>query len=96
MFPVNSKRQDLPTKAWIAGVVINGVARAYPHDQLPDGRVVEDTVGGMAVRLRFDRANRHFVITDTNGVPVPYTPAYWFAWQAFHPKTTVWSQEPRG
>ena len=92
MFPVNSYRQDLPTKAWVAGVFVNGAARAYPHDRLPDGQVVEDTVGGMAVRLRFDRANRHLVLTDAEGTPVPYTPAYWFAWQTFHSDTTVWSK----
>ena len=46
-----------------------------------------------AVRLSFDRASRHFVITDSEGTPFPYTPAYWFAWQAFHPDTTVWSSE---
>jgi len=93
MFPVKAQRPDLPTKTRVTGVVINGVARAYPHDQLPDGQIVEDTVGGMAVRLSFDRASRHFVITDSEGTPFPYTPAYWFAWQAFHPDTTVWSSE---
>lgn len=90
MFPVNSNRTDLPTKAWIAGVVINGVARAYPRDRLPDGQVVEDTVGGKPLRIRYDRANREVAITDLSGTSVPYTPAYWFAWQAFHPETTVW------
>jgi hypothetical protein len=91
MFPVNSNRTDLPTKAWIVGVVVNGVARAYPRDQLPDGQVVEDTVGGTPLRIRYNRANSEVAITDLNGTPVPHTPAYWFAWQAFHPATTVWT-----
>lgn len=95
MFPVNSNRTDLPTKAWIAGVVVNGVARAYPRDRLPDGQVVEDTVGGTLLRIRYDRASHEVTVTDGAGAPVPHTPAYWFAWQAFHPDTTVWSQEPR-
>ncbi|MBI5771198.1 MAG: DUF3179 domain-containing protein [Verrucomicrobia bacterium] len=94
MFPVNSSRRDLPSKAWVAGIVINGVARAYPHENLPDGKEVQDTLGGTSVRLRFDRANRHLVITDADGTPIPFTPAYWFAWQAFHPDTTVWSTAP--
>lgn len=95
MFPVKSNRTDLPTKAWIAGVVINGVARAYPHDRLPDGIVIEDTVSGAPVRVRFDRESRRFTITDADGDAVPFTPAYWFAWQAFHPDTTVWSAGQR-
>lgn len=93
MFPVKFNRQDLPTKAWIAGVVVNGVARAYPHDQLPDGQIVEDTVGGTPLRVRFDRASRRISVTAADGTPVPYTPAYWFAWQAFHPDTTVWGRD---
>ncbi len=93
MFPVKFNRQDLPTKAWIAGVVVNGVARAYPRDQLPAGQVVEDTVGGTPLRIRYDRASREVTVTDGEGAPVPHTPAYWFAWQAFHPKTTVWPKE---
>lgn len=91
MFPVKGNRRDLPTKARIAGVVINGVARAYPYDRLPDGQRVEDRVGNTVVRLHYDRAGRNLVITDEAGAPVPYTPAYWFAWQAFHPATTVWT-----
>ncbi|MGH7943839.1 MAG: DUF3179 domain-containing protein [Opitutaceae bacterium] len=95
MFPVNAHRKDLPTKAWVAGVVIDGVSRAYPHDRLPDGIEIEDTVGGTPMRIRFDRTSRRFTITDADGAPVPFTPAYWFAWQAFHPDTTVWSAEQR-
>jgi len=94
MFPVKSDRRDLPTKAWIAGVVINGVARAYPRDQLPDGEVVEDAVGGTPLRIRYDRASREITITGVDGTRVPHTPAYWFAWQTFHPDTTVWSKAP--
>jgi hypothetical protein len=91
LFPVKSNREDLPAKAWVAGVIINGVARAYPHDRLPDGIEVSDTIGGTPVRIRFDRASRRFTITDAGGAAVPFTPAFWFAWQAFYPDTTVWS-----
>jgi len=94
MFPVKSKRRDLPTKAWIVGLVIDGVARAYPRDQLPDGRIVEDMIGETPVRVRFDRSDQRISVTDLEGTPLPYTPAYWFAWQAFHPETTVWKHEP--
>lgn len=91
MFPVNRQRKDLPTKANVAGVVLAGVARAYPYDRLPDGQTVEDKVGETSVRIHFDRASRQFSITDSLGNPLPYAPAYWFAWQAFYPETTVWA-----
>ncbi len=94
IFPVKSNRQDLPAKAWVAGVVIDGVARAYPNDRLPDGVSIEDTIGVTPVRVRFDRASRRITISDADGAPVPFTPAYWFAWQAFNPNTTVWAEGP--
>jgi hypothetical protein len=95
MFPVRTNRQDLPPKAWVAGVVIDGVARAYANDRLPDGVDIEDIIGTTAVRIRFDRASRRITISDAAGAPVPFTPAYWFAWQAFNPDTTVWAEGRR-
>ncbi len=93
MFPVRGKRRDLPIKEMVAGVVLDGVARAYPYSQLPDGREWEDRIGDQLVRLRYDRAARHLTITDEKGEAVPHAPAYWFAWQAFYPATTVWKPQ---
>lgn len=94
VFPVKITRTELPTKAWIAGVVMNGAARAYPHDRLPDGVEVEDTVGGSTLRVRYDRGSRRLTVIDAEGAAVPYVSAYWFAWQAFHPDTTLWTKTP--
>jgi len=91
MFPVSGKRRDLPTKEKIVGVVINGHARAYPLGQLPDGHEVEDRIGDTNVRVRYDRVDQLFVITDSSGSKVPHIPAYWFAWQTFYPDTTIWN-----
>lgn len=31
-------------------------------------------------------------VVDADGKPIPHLFAYWFAWQAFHPDTTVYKK----
>jgi len=76
----------------VAEMHAGGPPRAYPNDRLPDGAGIEDTIGVTPVRVRFDRASRRITISDAAGDLVPFTPAYWFAWQAFHPNPTVWAE----
>ncbi|MDD8042165.1 MAG: DUF3179 domain-containing (seleno)protein [Verrucomicrobiota bacterium] len=46
MFPVPSTRKELKSKAWIAGVLLSGVATAYPLEVLKRQSLVKDTIGG--------------------------------------------------
>ncbi len=91
MFPVPQTRSDLPTKEWIAGLIVGGQAKAYPLARLPRNADFEDTVGGVVLRLRYDASIRSLnALRADNGEPIPYTYAYWFAWQAFYPTTDLW------
>jgi hypothetical protein len=84
-------RDDLPAKAIVFGIVIDGVAKAYPRESLASGVTFEDFVNGTAISLSFDeeadsiRAAETDTGSDINGVR-----SFWFAWQAFHPETEVW------
>lgn len=92
LFPVPLTRDDLGNKEWIAGVVIGGSAKAYPLAKLPSGEWIEDTVGGTAIRVRYDAVSREFSASlADSGEALPAVQAYWFAWQAFYPGTTLWS-----
>lgn len=88
MFPVKHTRQELPNKAWIAGIRINEEAKAYPLAQLSEASF-EDVVGGTPIRISWDAGNRHFSATRADGTDIPVVHAYWFAWQAFYPGTTI-------
>ena len=90
MFPVGHQDARLPPKSWVAGLVINGEAKAYPLEQLAAAGTVTDQVGGQDVHVSYDAAAQAVHMTDTSGAPVPFVQAYWFAWVAFYPDTAMY------
>lgn len=96
MFPVPKHRDELPNKEWVVGVVVNGVAKAYPLKylaELEDG-ILSDSVGQSPVTIRYDGERKwpRAEHTDT-GEAIPHVSAYWFAWQAFYPDTELHTPE---
>lgn len=95
MFEVQHRDDRFPLKEWVLGVRINGTAKAYPFSVLAravdDAGNLSDKVGGVPVRIRFDRTHRTAEAFDAQGRPLPGTMAFWFAWVAFHPRTEVLS-----
>lgn len=91
-FPVGDVRGDLSPKDRILGIELNGTARAYPLEKLTrtSGRHV-DRMAGQAVVIKVENAEV-VSVEDTQGDPLDHIFAYWFAWQAFHPETTVWGK----
>jgi hypothetical protein len=91
MFPVARHRADLSNKAWVVGLVSGGNALAFPLNRLPSGQPVPAVGGESRVELTFDAASESVRVRDADtGEAVPSVKAYWFAWQAFYPKTKVW------
>lgn len=91
MFPVRRNRDELPSKAWVLGVVLNGRAKAYAIARLPDSQTLTDKVGEHLITVRWNAAARHAQVHDQNGREVPSVQAFWFAWQAFYPETQLWN-----
>ena len=95
MFPVHHQDTRLPSKAWVLGVLINGEAKAYPLDRLPNGEVASDQLGDQELRIHYDATARSAWTTDPSGELIPSVQAYWFAWSAFYPETAVYApREP--
>jgi hypothetical protein len=90
MFPVPHTRKELSNKTWVIGVVIEGKAKAYPISDLPTDNAIEDKVGSKKLVVRYDAENRHPQITGPEGEQIPSVMVFWFAWQAFYPKTDLW------
>lgn len=93
MFDVQHKDERLPLKAWVLGLKLGDQARAYPFSVLAQrvdaqGRLRE-TLGGQPVEIRFDREHQSAEAFDAAGRPLASVTAFWFAWVAFNPKTTV-------
>lgn len=89
MFPVPHSRRELRNKDWIIGVILDGTAKAYPAAQMPN-TPIKDRIGRREITVSYDTATSQPVVIDSKGQPVPYVVAFWFAWQAFYPKTELW------
>ncbi|MEP7281315.1 MAG: DUF3179 domain-containing protein [Rubrivivax sp.] len=95
MFDVAHRDDRFPTKEWVLGIEVDGVAKAYPFSRL--ARAVNahgelaDRVNGKTVHIRFDAGSGSAEAFDAQRRALPATMAYWFAWVAFHPRTEVLS-----
>jgi hypothetical protein len=93
MFDVQRRDDRFPLKEWVLGLRLNGVAKAYPFSVLAKtvdkSGTLDDTVGQLPVRIRFDRAHGTAEAFDAQGRPLAGVMAFWFAWVAFHPSTEV-------
>jgi len=91
MFPVRWTRSELGKKDWVVGVIVNGQAKAYPIELLKKNAPIADKIGNEQIRISYDvTANKPEVTRSANGEMIPFTTAYWFAWQAFYPKTELY------
>ncbi len=86
MFPVPTYRNELRNKEWVAGILLNGTAMAYPLAKLPAG-ITTDSVGGASITIDHDPASGRIRVSTEAGKPIPNVKVYWFAWQAFYPDT---------
>ncbi len=90
-FPVAHNNSAYDKKAWVAGVFIGGVAKAYPFKELAlsSGEFV-DKVGGKTVRVEWLSDARSVRIYDDEDRELPVVSAYWFAWYGFYPETEIY------
>lgn len=91
MFPVRKYREDLKNKAWVAGLIIDGRAVAFPLAELEDFGTIKAKAGDAVLEITYNAEADHLTASLDNGdEPLPVTRAYWFAWQAFYPETALW------
>jgi len=89
-FPIAERDSRYPAKAWVLGVTLDGVNRAYPFVELKktSGEFV-DEVGGHKLSIHY-RDGAAWA-EDPDGELVPAIRLFWFAWYAFHPDTEVFT-----
>lgn len=90
-FPVGDVRKDLSPKEKVLGIEQDGRAMAYPLEIIrKNPGTLENRIGNHIVRITIDKDGQINGVFDSNGSPVPHLFVYWFAWQAFYPKTEVY------
>lgn len=78
--------------AFVLGVSIGGVAKAYPLYLLR--RPISDVLAGNRLRIVPDQ-NALSAAVYEDGRRLPATPVYWFAWHAFHPNSLIYAAKRR-
>jgi hypothetical protein len=68
LFPVPSTRTELPKKDWVVGVLIDGVASAYPVRSLAVDESIRDEVNGIALKISYDSVNQQVEVVEHESV----------------------------
>ena len=84
----NEVDSPLDPSAYVHGVEIDGVFKAYPDSELMVG-TIDDMVGDTAIVIKRTRIGE-ISITDTAGNVVPVVTGFWFSWVSAHPDTALW------
>ena len=95
MFPVGEVRQDLAVKDRVLGIQIKQAAKAYPLKWLQaNPGTLQDQLAGESIEILVDEDGQVVSVRNQTGQPIAAIFAYWFAWQAFHPATQVFTVPP--
>lgn len=87
-FPADFDRRHHPKMPTLGLRLRNGAARAYPAAELVRaGGSVRERFEGREVRIAFDPDGETFAAEAPDDVEI--VEGYWFAWMAFHPKSSV-------
>ena len=91
MFPITTRRTELPAKTLVLGIIVNGTPKAYPLDTLES---LQDTIAGQTIQIQYDKTSKHAAVHKSqSGQLIPSVTVYWFAWQAFYPNTKLHPSE---
>jgi len=90
LFPVEYDRRYHAKMPTLGLRVADGTARAYPASELVKaGGVASESFAGHRVRVHYDPDAQVFDVEAPAAVDV--IEGYWFAWVAFHPKTSIFT-----
>ena len=91
-FPVSITDDRLPPKEKVIGLIVGGIAKAYPV-KLAQEKTLQDKVGDQLIEIVGDREGisaQVFYVTEANiRKPAPSVATFWFAWYAAHPNTLI-------
>ncbi|MFK8102935.1 MAG: DUF3179 domain-containing (seleno)protein [Saprospiraceae bacterium] len=90
LFPVEKESRKLKRKTKVIGIALAGQYRAYPLKTLAKRKSpIVDQWNDQEIRIYLDEQKQVVKVEDRNGLPLVYTQLYWFAWYAFHPRTSI-------
>ncbi len=88
-FPLTAVDSRVSPQTVVFGIDVDGTYTAYREDDLARRGVIDDRVGGTPIRITRDASGAVRVENRTTGTEIAKVRAFWFAWYAFHPTTTL-------
>lgn len=89
--PITHLDERLSAHEIVLGVTAGGAAEAFPLSRLSQAALpLRVQLGGAELTITYD-ADSGAATASVAGERIPVYNGYWFAWAAFHPKTTIWS-----
>ncbi len=89
-FPVSHRDPRYHPKERVLGLEIDGQFKAYPFAELSRTKgLIQDQFNGKELVIHYDQASHSARVNDATGKPLAGINAFWFAWIAFHPETSV-------
>jgi hypothetical protein len=79
-------------KQLVAGVMINGAAKAYPLETLREKKEIKDMLAWVKITLRFDPETDRVSVQDEEGNDIPFVTVYWFVWKGIYEKSELYKQ----
>lgn len=91
-FPYSSRDSRLQETDIVAGVVVNGVSKAYLMTAVQRAVSITETVGGVQLKVEYDgREDAVRIFRADTGERIPTIPAFWFSWASTHPDTELYT-----
>jgi len=88
LFPINHHDSRLPAKAWVIGLTMEGQHKAWSFNTLIKQGNHRERWREHELTFEID-VDSIRVRNAKNGVLLPVTRLYWFAWSTFHPETEL-------
>lgn len=89
MFPVPQFRKELEDKSKVIGIIIDGIAKAYPLKLLQQKQLIHDEIANQEISIAYNAQTKSTLVKNNINEAIPSVEAYWFAWQGFYPKTLL-------
>ncbi len=92
LFPVENEDDRIHPKTVVFGVEINSAFKAYREDDLKELKTIEDSVGGVKIKIERSDTGTVKVTNLETGDEIVKERGFWFAWYAFHPDTELYTK----
>jgi hypothetical protein len=76
-------------KALVAGITMDGTARAYPLDLLRQKKALTDSLNGTALTVDFTPESDQIRIRTADDEEITPLILYWFVWKGMYPESDL-------